>query len=91
MQNQLFPQYDQGVLNKIREAARKTNTLTITYKDSKGEVTVREGEPYELKDGGLYMYCYERNSIRLFKLDGILKAKVNVGKTFVPKWPIKIV
>jgi hypothetical protein len=78
-----------GIMDTIRRAEQQNKVLSLAYKDSKGDVTERSGEPYEIKDGGLYMYCYLRNSIRLFKLSNIMSAKVT-NQTFVPKFPMKI-
>ncbi len=73
----------------IRKSAQRQRTVNITYRDSKGEVSTREVEPYEFKDGGLYAYCYRRQNIRFFKADRIQHAKIT-NRTFIPRWPIKI-
>jgi len=90
MQLNLLNLFKRDVVDEIKSAAKDVKTVMITYRDSKSEITKREGEPYEIKDNGLYMYCYEKDNIRLFKLERILEAK-KTRNSFNPKWPIKIV
>jgi predicted DNA-binding transcriptional regulator YafY len=77
------------VMSTLKKAAQEHRTVKITYRDSKGIVTEREGEPYSIKNGGLYMYCHLRQSIRFFKLDSIQKARIT-NHTFIPRWPVEI-
>ena len=89
MQETLLKFYKPEILEEIRKAAVNQNIIVISYEDSKGSPSEREGEPYEIKNDGLYMYCYLKGSIRFFKLSNI-KRVVNTRKKFTPKWPIKI-
>lgn len=89
VQSKLIEAAKSIVLDKIREAARTQHCILISYIDAEGVTTVREGEPYELRDGGLFMFCYRRNSIRLFKLDQILGVEVT-NRRYSPRWPIRI-
>lgn len=88
-QQNLFNFVRQEVMDEIVKAAKNTRTLEIIYKDKKGEVTRREGEPYEIKNEGLYMYDYKRENIRFFKLAQIFGAEMT-NKKFLPRFPIKI-
>jgi len=56
------------------------HTLRFTYRAASGEITDREAEPYELKNGILFAWCLEKNAIRQFKLDGM--TNVVIGKPF---------
>jgi predicted DNA-binding transcriptional regulator YafY len=77
------------MMDNIQRAAKSLNTITILYRDSKGNVSNREGEPYEIKNNGLYMFCYLRNELRFFKLDNIMDVRITQNK-FTPRFPIKI-
>lgn len=76
------------VVDTITMAGRNRKTVTITYVDSKGQTTVRETEPYEIKDDAYYGYCHIRNSIRKFLISNITDAKIN-DRSFQPRWEVK--
>lgn len=85
-----MPDAIQGsVINAIKDGAKRTKTVMISYKDTKGNVSERETEPYEVKEGKYYGFCLMRNQIRAFSLHNITGAHVT-DKTFLPKWDIKI-
>jgi len=63
-------------------------TAVIKYRDAHGDVTEREVEPYEVKDGKLWAHCRKAGSLRQFKLTEILEARV--GQPFDPKPGVKI-
>lgn len=75
------------ILTTISNAARKQKTVSITYRDEKGNVTQRETEPYELKDGRYFGHT--EKGIRGFKIDNIISAQ-ETEHDFTPRWPIKI-
>lgn len=77
------------IYSLIQQAAKNTRLLNITYVDSKGKVTSRVVEPYEIKEGKLYAYCQSRHGIRTFKLQSIHNAIVE-PHTFTPRFPIYI-
>lgn len=77
------------IVHTIRDAAHDLNRVSITYTDANGMVTVRETEPYEIKDGKYWGFCMERGSIRQFNLEKITSASVSKHK-FVPRFPVKI-
>lgn len=83
------PSQSLEVLGAIRMAALQHKTIMLEYRDSTGRVTQREAEPYKMSDKGLYAYAYNRDEIRLFKIDGIISARMT-SKTFDPRWPIEI-
>lgn len=77
------------VLSVIISAAKKQHTVTIQYRDAKGQVTTRVTEPYELRNDEYWGYCHMRGSIRNFKIASILSATEDVT-TYTPRWPIQI-
>lgn len=78
---------DNSVISTISEAARKKQKVRIRYRDKTNNVTERETEPYEFKNGR-YFGCTE-SGIRGFNIDSIISAEF-MNETFMPKWPIKI-
>ena len=77
------------IRKKIKEGATQGQVLRITYKDSKGDVSKRNVEAYEIKNNHLWAYCRKRRSIRQFKLGNI--SHITVTKySYLPKWPVKI-
>lgn len=78
-----------NVINAIKDGAKNTKTVIISYKDTKGNVSERETEPYEVKEGKYYGYCLSKNSIRAFNLSSILNARTT-ERIFLPRWEIKI-
>lgn len=76
-------------MTEIKIAAKNNTLLSISYLDSKGNFTERLVEPYELKNGSLFAYCTEKESIRNFKLSKINAAYSSTIK-FNPRWPINI-
>lgn len=89
MQENLFGSPIDKTMQDIRSAASKQRTMILMYRDSKGSISQREIEPYEIKNEGIYGYCYIKDSIRFFKLANILDTKVT-NKTFIPRWPMLI-
>lgn len=77
------------VLSIIMSAAKNKHTVTIQYKDSKGQVSTRVTEPYELRDDSYWGYCHMRGSIRNFKISNILNATED-ATTYTPRWPVQI-
>lgn len=76
-------------LNAIRIAAGRRVLLDITYRDSKGNVTTRSTEPYELRDDSYFGYDTDKGCIRNFKISGIVDAVVT--KTpYIAKWAVQI-
>lgn len=79
--------FNDDILSIITKAASNRHIVHITYCDSKGNVTVRDTEPYEIKDGKYFGYT--KDGIRGFVVDRIKSAK-EMNTTFIPRWPIKI-
>lgn len=76
-------------MNNIKTAADRNLLLRISYTDKKGASTSRLVEPYEIKNGSLWAYCTERDSIRNFKLSNIGMTTVT-NVPFTPRFPILI-
>lgn len=64
-------------------------TIRFTYRDAKGNESVREAEPYKIKDGKVFGFCLEKLQIRQFDLEKM--SRVSLGSEFVPRngWPIE--
>lgn len=77
------------VMKAIQAGARGLHTVMIQYTDSHGTSTIRETEPYELKDGKYWAYDLDKQEIRQFTLGQIADAQVTV-RTYRPRWPVKI-
>jgi len=78
-----------SITDNIVLAAREEKIINISYKDKKGSVSNRNVEPYEVKNETLYGYCLSKNSIRQFKIENIVQAKITEDK-FIPRYPIVI-
>lgn len=74
-----------GIEAKLSEFIKDNIVAEIMYKDSKGSVSTREVEPYEIKDGSMYAYCLSKNALRKFKLSNILLVKTR-GEKFIPRY-----
>lgn len=79
----------QDPISEIKISAKNKTLVSISYLDSKGNFTERLVEPYEIKNGSLFAYCTEKESIRNFKLSKINAAYHSTIK-FNPRWPINI-
>lgn len=77
------------VYRAIKDAATKRTLLEITYQDAKGNITTRSTEPYEIKDEAYFGYDVDQNSIKKFKLDRIIDAKV-LNTPYVARWSVLI-
>ena len=77
------------VLSTIISAAKKRHCVSIQYKDSKGQISDRVTEPYELSGDVYWGYCHNKGSIRQFKIANILNAREEVT-VYTPRWPVKI-
>jgi predicted DNA-binding transcriptional regulator YafY len=77
-----------NIIDNIIKAGKEKKTVTITYTDSKGQVTVRETEPYEIKGDKYYGFSLDKNAIRSFTIGNISSVTVN-DRTFVPRWEVK--
>lgn len=89
MQRPLPQKTQVEVLNNIRKAANARRLLRISYVDAKGVESVRNVEPYEIRDQSLYAWCHKANAIRRFNLSQIVQAQSGRMK-FVPKYPVLI-
>lgn len=63
-----------SVHSQIDEAINNLDVLSITYVDKKGKTSVREVEPLEIKDGKLFAWCRNKNSLRGFLMPSVLSA-----------------
>jgi predicted DNA-binding transcriptional regulator YafY len=77
------------IIQTIREGGRTLTTVEIQYIDSKRQTTIRETEPYEIKEGKYWGYCYVRGKIRQFKLENIISASLT-GRKYSPRFPVKL-
>jgi predicted DNA-binding transcriptional regulator YafY len=80
---------DFGVIGGITKAGRQRKTLIIKYKGKNGEVSSRETEPYEIKDGAYYGYDIEGGSIKRFTLTNILGTEITEN-IYSPRWTVKL-
>lgn len=76
-------------MNSIERAASELRVVRITYLSNEGTISEREIEPYEIRGNMLFAYSLDKNSIRQFKLERILKATLT-QKRYTPRWPIRI-
>jgi predicted DNA-binding transcriptional regulator YafY len=77
-------------LEELRRAAKELKTVQIQYVNQKGEISVRETEPYEIRDGKYWGFCVEKGSIRQFNLERIREAHTTNFR-FKPRWPVQII
>lgn len=73
--------HESTILNGISQ----NKTVRITYRDKEGRTSVRETEPYEIKNGRYFGYCLQRNSIRGFSLSNIVNAELT-NNHFTPRF-----
>jgi predicted DNA-binding transcriptional regulator YafY len=75
-------------LEELSKAILNHEILEITYRDQKGNKTLREVEAYQLwmKDYAWYVYCFcfERKDFRAFKINRIEAVK-SLGQYFNPR------
>lgn len=76
-------------LQTVVKGAMQNKVVKIKYMDSKGIVTERETEPYEIKGDMYWGYCLNKGGIRQFHAKNILEATVT-NKSYSPRWPVKI-
>lgn len=88
MQRKLFSNFGNDIVSTIEKAGREKRVLNITYRDSKGEITTRDTEPYEIKDGAYWGYSVDKGQIRRFSLQNILSAKIT-ERLYSPRWEVK--
>jgi predicted DNA-binding transcriptional regulator YafY len=63
-----------NIYNVIASSAKDLVLVKIGYKDSKGSLSERTTEPYEIKNGKYYGFCLNKGGIRAFDLEGITYA-----------------
>jgi len=73
----------------FEDAAQAERTVRITYTDVKGDTSVRNVEPYEIRGNKLWAYCRKKKGIRQFDMNKIEKAK-QTQYVYLPKWDIKM-
>jgi predicted DNA-binding transcriptional regulator YafY len=78
-----------NVIELLRKAAKDLNTVVITYQDSTGQISDRETEPYEIKDGKYWGFSLDRGQIRQFTIGRIMNAYITSNK-YRPRWAVKI-
>jgi predicted DNA-binding transcriptional regulator YafY len=89
MEKGLTTMQNNDTLEKIIKAAMEGKTVIIKYRDSKGVVTERETEPYEVRGNMYWGYALDKNAIRQFNMLNILGATIT-SRTYAPRWPVKI-
>ena len=75
--------------DNIMNGAKEKKLIAIRYRNKDNGLSVRNVEPYELKDGKLFAYDPEKGSIRAFFTQNI-EAAVLTDEDFEPRYPIKI-
>jgi predicted DNA-binding transcriptional regulator YafY len=81
---------DEDELTKIiKETAKHGKVLRIKYVNAKDENSIRNVEPYEIRNGKLWAYCRQKRGIRQFSMENIQSAKPTPYNYF-PKWPVKL-
>lgn len=83
------PIINSDIIRTITSGARNLNIVTIVYRSENGEVTLRDTEPYEIRDNKYWAYCLEKQGIRQFHLGNILDAKITTDK-YRPRFPVNI-
>ena len=83
------PILNQEIIQQIRIAAHDLKMLRIVYAGASG-TSMRDIEPYEIKEQHLWAYCYTAGDVRQFSLHNIISAEITDVK-FRPRWPVKIV
>jgi len=78
-----------AIISLIKQAGIDRKLLRIHYTDSNGDVTVRDTEPYEIKQGKYWGYCLAKKGIRQFTLSNIVSAMV-LNTRYTPRWPVKV-
>ena len=77
------------ILANIIKAAMEKKTVVITYKDTKGNVSERETEPYEVRGDKYWGYCKDKGNIRQFSLANVTGSRITAN-TYAPRWEVKI-
>lgn len=75
--------------DSIMRGAVEQKLIAIRYRNKDNGLSVRQVEPYELKDGKLFAYDPEKGGIRAFLTQNI-EAAVTTDDVFEPRFPIKI-
>lgn len=76
-------------LNALYKAGSKHRLAEITYTDKKGDVTRRTVEPYKMDGVDFWGYDPEKESIRRFKTERLMRVKP-LRTTFQPRWDIEM-
>jgi predicted DNA-binding transcriptional regulator YafY len=82
------------MLDQIIAAANAGKTVIINYVGTKGDVSIREVEPYEVRVDPkgrrhLYAFCTDKQSIRMFEIDRI-KQVLATENAYEARWPLKM-
>jgi proteasome accessory factor B len=73
------------IMDTINQALRENRVLKLSYKSAKGDTSVRDVEPSEVKqNGNLFGHCRMRNETRQFKISNIIDIQI-LDKVFTPK------
>lgn len=73
---------------QLAMAVTPPKTVCFEYTDAAGDVSTREVEPYEFKNGELVAHCLTKEATRRFKIERM--KNVREGKIFRPKYPIVV-
>ena len=81
------------VIQTIQSAGQQLHIVQITYTDRKGVTTIRDTEPYEIKDNFYWGYSLMTDverapGIRKFNLDNISDA-LDTGVAYTPRWDVQ--
>lgn len=77
----------ENIYESMNRAANEGKILNITYRDSKGNISTRDTEPYEIKGDSYYAFCRDKSGIRAFVIDNIVSAIVT-DSNYSPRWPV---
>lgn len=75
--------------DNIIESATSRNLLKIRYRDKSNQLSIRDVEPYEFKNGKLFAYDIDKGGIRAFTTNNI-EAALQTDAPYEPRFPVKI-
>ena len=78
-------------INDVIAAINNTRIIEFQYTDSKGELSFRTGEPYEIRRGpttDIFVFDVEKQEIRRFKAMRMSDLKIT-AEEFMPRFDLK--
>ena len=74
----------------LRVAMRDHRAVDIVYTKQNGKTITRRMDPYEVKDGFLWMANHKTADIKSLREDRLHHMAVCPTATYKPKWPVKM-